>query len=169
MQTPTSLLLQSQLYSSYKSTTTLKGLIGITPYGAVSFISCLYTGAISDKEITRCSGILDLLEPGDSVMADKGFDIEHMLNDKGVGLNIPPFLQSQAQFTAADVQETKTIAKLRIHVERAIRRIKEYHFFDSDVPLSTLGSINQLYTVACLLTNFQGPLILKANGSQNNQ
>jgi len=169
VQTPTSLLLQSQLYSSYKSTTTLKGLIGITPYGAVSFISCLYTGAISDKEITRCSGILDLLEPGDSVMADKGFDIEHMLNDKGVGLNIPPFLQSQAQFTAADVQETKTIAKLRIHVERAIRRIKEYHFFDSDVPLSTLGSINQLYTVACLLTNFQGPLILKANGSQNNQ
>ena len=30
VQTPTSLLLQSQLYSSYKSNTTLKGLIGIT-------------------------------------------------------------------------------------------------------------------------------------------
>ena len=48
--------------------------------------------------------------------------------------------------------------KVRIHVERAIRRIKEYHIFDSDVPLSTLGSINQLYTVVCLLTTFQGPL-----------
>lgn len=37
VQTPTSL---SQLYSSYKSNNTLKGLIvGITPHGAVSFIS----------------------------------------------------------------------------------------------------------------------------------
>ncbi|XP_068713587.1 uncharacterized protein [Montipora foliosa] len=165
VQTPTSLLLQSQFYSSYKSSTTLKGLIGITPYGAISFVSCLYTGGISDKEITRCSGILDLLEQGDSVMADKGFDIDDLLRAKGVALNIPPFLKSQGQFTALDVQKTKTIARLRIHVERAIRRIKEYHFFDTDVPLSTLGSVNQLYTVACLLTNFQGPLIL----SQNNK
>ena len=57
-------------------------------------------------------------------------------------------------------KKTKTIASLRIHVERAIRRVKGYHFFDSDVPLSTLGSVNQLYSIACLLTNFQGPLIL---------
>ena len=35
VQTPTSLLLQSQHYSTYKSNTTLKGLIGITPNGAI--------------------------------------------------------------------------------------------------------------------------------------
>lgn len=169
VQTPSSLLLQSQLYSSYKSNTTLKGLVGITPNGAVCFVSCLYTGSISDKEITRCSGILDLLEPGDSIMADKGFDIEEMLRGKQVGFNIPPFLQNQQQFSAQDVQTTKAIASLRIHVERAIRRIKEFHFFDSDIALSTLGSINQIYTVACLLTNFQGPLILSGeNGTDNN-
>ena len=171
VQTPSSLLLQSQLYSSYKSNTTLKGLVGIAPHGAITFVSSLYTGAISDKEITRCSGILELLEPNDSVMADKGFDIEDMLRVKGVGLNLPPYLQNRGQFSARQVHETKTIAKLRIHVERAIRRIKEFHIFDSDIPLSTLGSINQIYTVACLLTNFQGPLILKAasaSSSTNN-
>lgn len=37
VQTPTSLLLQSQLYSSYKSNTTLKGLIGITVPHMVQF------------------------------------------------------------------------------------------------------------------------------------
>ena len=93
-------------------------------------------------------------------MADKGFDIEEMLRGKNVKFNIPPFLKNQEQFSAQDVQTTKAISSLRIHVERAIRRIKEFHFFDSDIPLSMLGSINQLYTVACLLTNFPGPLIL---------
>ena len=87
VETPSSVLLQSQLYSSYKSKTTLKGLIGIAPHGAITFISSLFTGAISDKEITRCSGIIDLLEPNDSVMADKGFEIEGMLRERRVGLN----------------------------------------------------------------------------------
>ena len=128
MKTPSSLLLQCQLYSSYKSNTTLKGFVGITPYEAVSFDFSLYTGAISDKEITRCSGILDLLEGGGLCMADKGFDVGDLLLKKGVQPNILPFLQSQAQFSSKDVRQTKTIESLLIHVERAIRRIKEYHF-----------------------------------------
>ena len=90
-ETPSSLLLQSQVYSSYKSNTTLKSLIGISPHGAITFVSSLYTGAISDKEITRCSGILDLVEARDSVMADKGFHIEDLLREKNVSLNLPPF------------------------------------------------------------------------------
>lgn len=159
VQTPSSFLLQSQLYSSYKSNTTLKGLIAIAPHGAITFVSSLYTGSISDKEITHCSGILDLPEAHDSVMADKGFAIEDLLSSKQVSLNLPPFLGSQTQFSAHDVLQTKTIAKVRIHVKRAIRRIKELHLFDSEISLSTLGSVNQLYTVACSLTNFQGALI----------
>ena len=158
VQTPSSLLLQSKLYSQYKSHTTLKCLIGIAPHGAVTFVSNLYTGSISDKEITSSSGVLDLLEPHDSVMADKGFNIEDMLLKRQVLLNIPPFRRGQGQIPDQDVLETKTIAKLRVHVERLIGRVKQYHLFDSDIPLSIAGSINQLFTVACLLSNFQGPL-----------
>ena len=53
VQTPSSLTLHSEFYSNYKSATTLKGLIGITPAGAVSFVSALYTGSISDKTGSR--------------------------------------------------------------------------------------------------------------------
>ena len=60
-------------------------LIRIAPHGAITFISSLYTSLISDKEITRCSGILDFLEAHDSVMADKGFDIEDPLRSKQTG------------------------------------------------------------------------------------
>ena len=69
-QTPSSKVLYSMSYSSYKSHVTFKGLIGITPCGSVSFVSSLYTGAISDKEITSRSGLIDLLEEDDQVMAD---------------------------------------------------------------------------------------------------
>ena len=80
---------------------------------------------------------------------------------KKVKLNIPSYLQSKGQFSIREAADTKKIEKLRIHVERAIRRIKEYHIFDSCIPLNMMGSINQIYTVICLLTNFQGALIKK--------
>ena len=136
-------------YSSYKSNTTLKGLLGIAPHGAVTFVSSLFTGSIRDREITRCSGILDLLDTNDAVMADKDSNIEDMLNEKNVKLNLPPYLSSQGQFSTEQVKKTKLIAKVRIHVERVIRRVKEYHIFDRSVYLSSLGSIYQIYTVSC--------------------
>lgn len=68
--------LQQMTFSNYKNNNTYKGLVGISPSGAITFVSNLFSGAISDKELTRRSGILLLLEKGDSVMADRGFDIE---------------------------------------------------------------------------------------------
>ena len=158
VQTPSSKVLNSEIFSNYKSHNTFKGLIGITPCGMISFISSLYTGSISDKEITKRSGILDLLEPDDAVMADKGFLIHDLLKDKQALMIIPPFLGQNSQFTKEEVEHTQEIARLRIHVERAIRRVKEYHIFDGVIPLNVAGSLNQIWTVCSLLTNFRGPI-----------
>ncbi|XP_046551334.1 uncharacterized protein LOC124261058 [Haliotis rubra] len=158
VQTPSSKTRNSEMYSHYKSHSTMKGLIGITPDGMISFVSALYTGSVSDKEITKQCGILDLLDVGDDVMADKGFVIQDLLTPKGAKLIIPPFLREKGQFSRREVKETQEIARLRIHIERAIRRCKEYHIFDSVIPLTLAGSINQVWTVCCLLTNFYGKL-----------
>ena len=158
-QMPSSLLLNSELFSSYKNHTTLKGLIAISPAGHISFISQLYTGSISDREITERSGFLDLsFEANDSVMADKGFTIQDLL-PVGVSLNIPPFLGSSAQMPAEDVVKTQEIASLRIHVERAINKIKNFHIWDGVVPLSLLGIVNQMCTICAHLCNVQDPII----------
>jgi len=162
VQSPSSLMLRSELYSSYKGRTTLKCLIGVTPAGAVSFVSSLYAGSISDKHITRVCGLLDLLEEGDVVMSDKGFLIEDLLADRGCTLVLPAFLSNKGQFSVEEAKLNKIVANLRVHVERANRRFKEFHLFDAPVPLALAGSINQLWTVACLLTNFQGPLIVQS-------
>ena len=100
-------------------------------------------------------------------MADKGFNIGDMLTSRRVSLNLPPYLSSGGQLSSKEVKETKTIAKLRIHVESAIRRIKEYHIYDTPIPLSLLGTVNHLWTVTCLLVNFQGPLIIKSSSSRS--
>ncbi|KAJ8012522.1 hypothetical protein DPEC_G00043700 [Dallia pectoralis] len=161
-QSPSSLTLQSEVFSSYINTTTFKGLIEIAPCGAVTFVSNLYTGSISDRELTERCGILNLLEPGDGCMADKGFTIEKMLADHGAKLIIPPF-KTTAQFSREDAEKTQAIARLRILVERAIRRVKEYHIWDNTIPITLSGTINQLWTNCCLMTNFQGPLDLKGH------
>jgi len=157
-----SLVLNSQLFSSYKSRPTFKALVGISPHGAVTFISHLFTGSMSDIAITKLSGILDLMQPGDMIMADKGFKIEKLLEGKKVALNLPPFLSNMQQFTPEEVSQTEEIASAPIHVERAIRRIKEFKVFDK-VPLSMIGSVNQMWAVCCILTNFQLPLIKNIN------
>jgi len=47
-------------------------------------------GRVSDKQITRESGVLDLLSSGDNVMVDRGFEIKDIVPD-GVMVNMPPF------------------------------------------------------------------------------
>ena len=137
-----SLLLNSELFSSYKNHTTLKGLVGISPGGAITFINQLYTGHISDREIVTRSGFLNLpFDRGDSVMADKGFTVEDLL-PLGVSLNIPPFLGNKGQMSPEEVVETQSIASLRIHVERGIKKIKNFHIWDSIVPFTMFGVVN---------------------------
>lgn len=157
---PSSLLLKSQTYSNYKGANTLKGLIGIAPCGSITFVSQLYHGNISDREITIRSGFLELdFDKGDSVMADKGFDIQDLLDKKGVKLNIPPYLGQYGQMTAGEVTLTQSIAAERIHVERAINKIKNFHIFDQIIPVTLFGSINQIWVVCALLTLFHEPII----------
>lgn len=156
---PSSLVLASKTYSSYKSHNTWKGLVGIAPHGAVTFVSSLYSGCMSDIEITKLCGLIDLMEPGDQIMADKGFVLNKVLGGTGISIATPHFLCSDGQFTQSQVEDNQKIASLRIHVERHIKRVKEYRLFQSVVPLSIAGSINQLWTIANLLTLFRRPLI----------
>ena len=156
---PSSLLSQACTFSSYKNRNTVKVLIGIMPSGTISFVSNCYEGSISDRKLVELSGLLDRLEPGDELMADKGFQIQDLLAPLGVRLNIPPFLTSKAQMPVADVILTRKIARLRIHVERAIGRIKEYHILQNVLPASMWNSINEVVYVCCMLANFGPPLV----------
>lgn len=77
-------------------------------------------------------------------MADKGFAIQDILTPLGCSVVMPSFLSSKQQFSKGELPESKKTHNLRVHVERAIRRVEEFHFFDRVIPLTMAGNINQI-------------------------
>ena len=161
LETPSDLYLQSSTWSQYKHHNTAKFLVACTPNGAISFISPVYVGSISDVQLTSCSGFLETLKdkPGISIMADRGFTIKDMLKKLNIELNLPPFMEGRSQLPALQVQKGRKIASLRIHVERAIGRIKNYTILKGTIPLSMARIINQIVCVCAFLSNFHPALV----------
>ena len=77
----------------------------------------------------------------------------------GVTVNMPPFLTRPDQLTALQTEETMSIASVRIHVKRAIGKIKTYHSLDANVPNTFSPYASQIAKVCELLTNFLPPLL----------
>ena len=90
----------SEMYSDYKSHDTFKGLVCISPSGWITFISQLYPGRISDKEIVERINFFQLIVMEDQYLADKGFEIHDLRALRGGSLYIlPKRFSSTDQFT----------------------------------------------------------------------
>ncbi len=152
---------QVSMYSSYKSGFTVKVLIGVSPGGLITFVSKAYGGRSSDCYITNDSGFTSNLEPGDTVMADKGFpQIRADCSSRNILLVMPPFANSSSpQFSEEQMQETYSIASVRIHVERVIQRIKIFNVLNNVIPIDLLHAIDDIVHMCCILTNLQPRII----------
>ena len=151
---------QGNTWSSYYSGNVVKILIGTSPNGAITFCSLAFPGKASDVDITQESVLrLGLLEPGDDCMADKGFAMHHLLYERLVGLWMPPKRQANAaNFTAEQVKITQKIANKRIHVERAMKRIKAFSYLKRTIPVVQFDLISHMVFVCAMMSNFQCPL-----------
>ena len=155
---PSSLHLNGKFFSSYKNHTTLKGLIGISPGGATTFVSQLYTGSIYHWEITVRIDFsscllkrMTLLWPTNVLQTGRTTTwsvIKHH-----------PFLGSSPQMPEEDVEKTPKIASLRKHVKRAINKVKSFHIWDGIVPLHQFGVVNQMWAICAFLCNVQANVI----------
>ena len=117
---PSNLLARAQTWSSCKHHNTVKVLIGITPQGTISYVSQPWGGRTSDKFLTENCGILNKLLPGDLVLADCGFTIAESVMFQQAQLAIPAFTKGKDQLDPVDVEKTRGISNVRIHVERVI-------------------------------------------------
>uniref|UniRef100_A0A3Q3G0A4 DDE Tnp4 domain-containing protein n=1 Tax=Labrus bergylta TaxID=56723 RepID=A0A3Q3G0A4_9LABR len=139
VQRPKNLRKRSQTYSNYKHHNTCKLLYCISPNGYVMFVSKLFGGRASDTFITKNSGLLDHLIPGDQILADRGFTIADAL-PPGVTLALPAFTRGCKELSQHGVTETRHLANVRIHVERAIRRLKGFTILSHEI----VGSVKHV-------------------------
>ena len=102
----------------------------------------------------------DTNEPGDQVMADRGFDIEDDL-PANTTLNIPPFLNGKDQLSLEEEVRTRKIASVRVHVERAIARIKNFRILHQVVPITIAKDLDKIWAVCSYLTLFLPPIIVE--------
>ena len=160
---PTDVLSRAQTYSSYKHHNTDKYLIGITPQGTVSYISKEWGGRVSDKYLTEHSTLFNFLEPGDTILADRGFDIKESTALYCARVEFPAFTKGKKQLTGIEVEQTRRIAHVRFHVERVIGLVrKKYTILSDTLPMDYVISkegqsvpiLDKIVLVSCALVNF---------------
>lgn len=136
---PFNLDARAKTYSNYKHHNTVKFLISCVPSGGISFISKAYGGRISDKELTKISGFLDTIKENDVVLADRGFRIEELLALKKATVVVPATTKGKKQLTGAEVINSRIIARVHIHIERCIGRMKSYGILKYTWPITFLN------------------------------
>ena len=65
------------------------------------------------------------LQPQDMVLADRGFNVEDSIAYMGATFNIPAFTRGLSQLPAKDIESTRKLANVRIHVERVIGAVRQ--------------------------------------------
>ena len=156
------LLARAQTYSAYKHHNTIKYLIGITPQGTVCFISNGWGGRVSDKHLTMNSGLLDHLLPGDTILADRGFDIQDSVGMYCARIAMPAFTKGKKQLTGIEVEQTRRIANVQIHVERVIGLVRQkYSILSATQPIDFVITkdkdvapiVDKIVCICCALVN----------------
>ncbi|XP_026096981.1 uncharacterized protein LOC113068416 isoform X1 [Carassius auratus] len=172
---PSNLMARAQSFSHYKGTHTMKYLIGITPQGLISFISKGWGGRASDKHITENCGLLNKLLPGDVVLADRGFNIKDSVGMMCAEVKIPAFTKRRCQLDAKDVEDTRAIAHLRIHVERVIGSLRnKYTLLHNTIPISLLlpckdeefTLLDKMVNVCCILVNMCPSVVVRPDETE---
>ena len=155
---PNNLHVQALTWSDYKHHHTAKILVSITPAGMINFVSSAWGGRTSDKYVTVNSGFLDLIENYDIVLADRGFPIREELALLHAELLMPPGRRGVSQMTSSDVRATEDIARRRIYVEQAIRRMKCFRILKYELPLTLLHHLDNIVLIVSGICNLYPPL-----------
>ena len=136
---PSDLKVRAQTWSNYKQHNTVKFLIAVTPQGTISFVSKGWGGRASDKYITEHCGILEHLIHGDLVLADRGFTIQDSVGLYCAEVKVPPFTKGKKQLSRYEVDWSREISHVRIHVERVIGLLKlKYKILQGQLPINLI-------------------------------
>jgi hypothetical protein len=159
IQKPSNPMSQRATFSSYKNRNTVKVIVGSTPGGLISYLSPAYGGSASDRQIIERSQLSSMCDPGDSVMADKGFNVQDLFATNDVTVNIPTFFRKKNRMSGRQVLTDRKIASKRVHIERIIGLMKTYKILTAPLPSSATRLASHIIRVCGMLCNFRRRIV----------
>lgn len=137
----------------------LKLLINCSPFGATDFLSDAYFGRIDDEAITHACGVLNEMHKGMSLCADKGFILAAQLMQLGCGLVQPEEKPKNKRFSKKALLYSRRVSRVRIHIERWVRRIKERSgFLHKIVPTQLIHLVFPIAGICTFMANYRKPI-----------
>ena len=128
--------------------------------GTMSFLSKCWGGRATDRFIIQNCDFLQLVEHGDLMLADRGFDRADDLGVFGASLEVPPYTRGKQQLSLQEVEHSKRLSKVRIHIERVRDAPKnKYTILQSTLPINLIkhksdtdyANIDKILTVCAAL------------------
>ena len=114
-----------------------------------------YGGRVQDKDIVESSGFLSVAPKNCSVLADRGFKC---MGNHGINFIVPPSKPRGRIFSLAKITMTKQVASLRVHIERVIKRLRDFRLLQQRCNNDILKSLDHVVIVAGELVNLDNPI-----------
>ena len=107
------------------------------------------------------SNIVQLCEPGDSVMADKGFNVQDLFARMDVTVNLPTFFKKRNRISGKIILSNRKVSSKLVHIERIISLGKTYKLLINQLN-STETKLSSHISYCCfMLCNFRTCIVPK--------
>ena len=110
-------------------------------------------GQISDQHLTTECGLLEFLNPGDQILADRGFNIQESVGYYCTEVKLPAYTRGKKQLSQLEVETTRQLAR----VIGLIRN--KYTILQSIIPISMINTtdnacmLDKVVFICCALCN----------------
>ena len=87
--------------------------------------------------------------------------VEEELATRGAVLRIPTFTRGKKQITAKDIDISRQIAHVRIHVERIIGCLKKFKILNTTIPITQVDLIDNIMVSIAGIINLNASVVNK--------
>lgn len=150
---------QQATFSVCKNKNTVKVIVGATPGGLVSYVSPAYAGSTSDRQIIERSSLMKDCDSKDSIMADKGFNVQDLFAPYDVAINIPTFFKNMNRMSGRMVMKDRKISSKRVHIERIIGLAKTFKILTQPMSATVTKMASEVIFIVFMLCNFRKNIV----------
>ena len=139
----------------------MKVLVGVTPSVLTFFVSNVFGGSSSYRQVVERTtlSLAKFCDPHDSVMADKGFNVQDIFASRNVHVNISAFFKRKNRLAPTARQKDRKVASKWVHIERVIGMAKVFTICQHRLNIVETKLATQIIKVFVCACNFRKTII----------